>query len=657
MSQPAPIQNSDTPKCLWQPKNGGEDSRLYEFMAHVTAETGYSFNSYEAIHQWSVEHSEEFWSFVWDFFGIAGDKIGSVAAEIERTPWLRFFPEATINYAENCLRFAKEKADQPAIIGRTQDQDDKVLTWAQLYDQVSRWRRVLGQNGLSQGDAVGVYLPNIPESVVIFLAAASLGIVFCSSGMEMGGDDLINRFAQVKPKLVISQDTYTHGAKQISREDVLSRIEAELDGTKLRKLSDLQIACDALEPEAIEFERFTFNMPLYILFSSGTTGLPKGFVHSAGGVLLKHLSEYGLNSDVREDDVVFFHATPSWMMWNWLVSGLAVGATILMYDGSPAYPDALAQWRFCETYRCTHHGSAAPLILSWRDAGASPKGVCDLSSLRVIFSTGAVLPAAGFEYIHDHIKEDVKISSISGGTDIVGCFVGGNPLMATYAGQINGPMLGVEVDVWTEEGKPAGVEEPGELVCLNAFPSMPLEFRNDLKGEKYKQQYFSHFAHIHPRVWHHGDAIMRTAQGQLKIIGRSDATLNQNGVRIGASTIYKQLEAFKEQIADAAAVDFKRPDNEQAVTVLFLELKDGCALSDELLGGIRNAIKQNVTPYAIPGEVFAAPNILKTPNGKKAEVVIKKIINGSSIPNPSLYGQEFVAFYEEIGQNLRDKYS
>lgn len=657
MSQTA-HQTTSPAVPLWTPDQAAE-TRLSAFIKHVENRTDLSFPDFQSLHTWSVKAQEDFWSAVWDFCGVSGDKQGPVTKAIEDVPWTRFFPDSRISYAENCLKHASKTPDTPAIIARRQDGPDRIITWSQLSDQVSVWEQALAAEGIREGDSVGVYLPNIPETVIILLAASNLGAIFVSAGMEMGPDDLINRLGQVNPKILISQTTYTHGAKAIDRQDAIDRVQKEIPSIKqVVLLSEVTDFTGGFSPKPLTFTRRAFNHPLYVLFSSGSTGKPKCFEHSTGGILLKHLSEYQLHCDVKSGDRLFYHATPSWMMWNWLASGLASGATILMYDGSPAYPDSYAQWAFTSAHNCTHHGTAAPVILSWASNDLEIGKRYNLTPLRSILSTGAVLPAQGFEYIHKHIKRDIKIGSISGGTDIVGCFLGGNPLMPTYAGQINGPMLGLDVQVFNEDAKPVQPGKTGELVCLNGFPSMPLRFLNDPDGTRYRDAYFDHYG-ADKKIWKHGDSVMLTPEEQYVIVGRSDATLNQNGVRIGSSVIYDQLKPFTDQIREAAAVDFTRPDNRQALTVLFLALHDQTLeeVPEELQKSIRTAVKNNVTPYAMPTEIIAVPAVLKTPNGKIAEVVMKKIINGADILNPSLYGTENVKIFTCIGTSLRGKYS
>jgi len=657
-------------RLLWTPsKTQIEDSLLYGFVKHCGAD----HHDYAQFLQWSVDKAEDFWTAVWNYCGIIGDKGDIVIDKPSKMPGARFFPDSRLSYAENMLARVKTHADEPALIYRHQGGEDRILSWQNLYDEVSRWQQLLQNAGLEKGERIGVYLPNVPETIIIFLAASNIGAVFSSAGMEMGSDDLVNRFGQISPKILISGEGYKHGDKEFSRLDVVARAQNEISSIEqtiivpqlssapaFGGLENTALAADLLrdvQADKIDFARHDFNHPLYILFSSGSTGKPKCFEHSSGGVLLKHASEFQLSSDIRAGDRVFYHATPSWMMWNWLVGGLANGAAILLHDGSPAYPGPYVQWDFTADHGCTHHGTAAPLIMSWDKQGldiARRYGAA-LAPLRAIMSTGAVLPPRGFEYIHAHIKDDIKIASISGGTDMVGCFMGGNPFVPTYAGCLNGPMPGMDVRILGDEGAPVKRGQTGELCCFNVFPSMPLRFLDDEGGARYRAEYFEDI----DGAWRHGDSVTLTRQGQMVIVGRSDATLNQGGVRVGTSAIYDQVDAvaargeFAGTIRDSAAASFMAHDGE-ARTVLFLAADE---VGDELAKAIRDAVKKNVTPYAIPAEIIAVPDILKTPNGKKAEVVIKKIINGATIPNPSLYGADLVTRFEEIAVQLKEKYS
>ncbi len=691
MALPKNNNNSEY-DALWCAENNLlNSSELAKFSQFIEEFIGLNFKrgadgefcaeTYEDLHAWSVENYADFWNLVWDFCGCVGDKGDLITGERADVPWMCFFPQARLSYAENMLSYWLACPDEEAVIYRHQDSADRILSGSELCALVSRWEQALREAGIAAGDCVGVYLTNVVETDVILLAASNIGAVFCSAGMEMGGDDLIARFSLARPKILVSAKSYIHGAKEIDRCDILARAEAEI--SSIERVVLLEVAGAGLgdengaesdfiagyEAQTIIFERHDFNIPLYILFSSGSTGEPKCFVHGAGGVMLKHLEEHRLQADVRAGDRMFFHATPSWMMWNWAVSTLGCGATLLKYDGAPFYPDASAQLRFTAAHGCTHHGTAAPVIMGWREAGldlcadggagSGGKNGLDMPELRSVLYTGAVLPETGFDYVESSIKSNIQISGISGGTDLVGCFLGGNIFSPVYAGQIAGAMLGMDVRIWGEDGLPVAEAEAGELVCATPFPSMPLAFLGDEDGSAYREAYFDYYADIRPPVWRHGDTVRRTEQGQYVIVGRSDATLNQNGVRVGSGVLYKQLDAFSDQMDGCAAVDLIRPDNHQPLTVLFIALGENVyrsGVGEGLSSSIKSAIKNNVGPYSVPSEIIAVPDVLRTPNGKLAEVVMKKIINGDQITNSALYGEDLVAFYVRLGQDLRSKY-
>lgn len=684
MSIAAQPQPQDMPP-LWTPS--GEfmaHTRLAGFMSEAARRTGIDFgtpgmDAYNKLHAWSVDKPEEFWSLVWDFCGVIGDRGRVVLDRTHTVPWASWFADSRISYTENMLARWQD-TNTPAIIFRLQNEPDRIISGKDVCEHVSMWVQALERAGVKEGDCVAAYLSNVPETDILLMAASHIGAVFCSAGMEMGGDDLITRFSQTKPKILITAAGYVHGEKTIDRTAILKRAANELPGLKTVVVLPtagqsqaaamdvpLSVSTDmflkGIAPKPLVFTRRPFNQPLYILFSSGTTGAPKCFVHSTGGVLLKHLCEYQLHCDVRPGDRVFYHATPSWMMWNWAASALASGATLLKYDGSPMYPDVKSQWHFTAENACTHHGTAAPVIMGWKDAGLIlDPAEFDLKELRAILYTGAVLPDSGFHYLQKAMPKPVPVYGLAGGTDLVGCHISGHPFAPVYAGQVPGPVLGMDIQMWDEHGKPVPNGQTGELVCASPFPSMPLAFLNDPDGARYRDAYFDFYPGR--QAWRHGDSIMQTPEGQILIIGRSDATLNQNGVRIGTGAIYGQLTADKigaplaALIKSAAAVDFIRPDNKQGITVLFLHLENHAAGVPEDLGkAIRKAVKDNVGPYSIPTEIIAAPGVLKTPNGKLAEVVMRKAVNGAAIPNPSLYGGgELVKFYEETGARLSAQY-
>lgn len=654
------------PDPLWMPDFSAYRPALCAFIDQLNQrhDLSLAMDDFPALQRWSVENKADFWDMVWDFCGVIGDKGDETIAPLDQPPFARFYPQGQLSYAENMLRYWQDHPDAPAIIHRHQDQADRILSGRDLCEAVSVWEQALRRAGIGKDDVVGVYLPNLPETDIILLAASNIGAVLCTAGMEMGTDDVISRFGSAQPKILITAQGYPYGDKWMDRTDTLRAIEERLPSLKRLVTLDIKLETirtdflDNLTPQPLVFERHSFNQPLYILFSSGSTGVPKCFVHSSGGVLLKHLCEYRLQADINAGDCSFYHATPSWMMWNWAASALAVGATLLKHTGNPFYPDAAAQLRFTTAHRCTHHGTAAPVIMGWRDQGLSVKGALDLSPLRCVLYTGAVLPEQGFTYIHEAIKDNVQISGISGGTDIVGCFVSGNPLSAVYAGQIADAVLGIDLHIWDEDATPLPDDEAGELVITGEFPSMPLHFLDDADGTRYRAAYYDFYADKGQQVWRHGDTIMRTAEGQIVIIGRSDGTLNQNGVRIGSITLYNQLDAFRDHFTGATAVDFIRPDTKQSITILFLAMpayQNGAP--EDLTKAIRSAIKNNVGPYSVPTEIIAAPDVLRTKNGKLAEVVTKKILAGATIPNADLYGADLVAFYEGLARMLQQKYA
>ena len=645
---------------IWQPDLSQHRPQVCDLIAHINAHYNANLpkDQFAPLHNWSINNIADFWNALWDFQGIIGDKGDVTLEDIIQAPYARFFPNGKLSYAENMLHYWQTNPNKSAIIYRHQDGPDRALTGAQLCEQVSLWEQALRNAGINKNDVVGVYLSNVPETDIILLAASNIGAIFCSAGMEMGGDDLINRFGAVKPKILITAESYLHGDKIVSRAETLAKVAAQIPS--IQHTIHIPIAGSmrddkplaSLTPQPLKFERHNFNQPLYILFSSGTTGVPKCFVHSSGGVLLKHISEQ-IQSDINAGEAIFFHATPSWMMWNWVSSGLAMGATVLKYDGNPLYPDATAQWKFTSENKCAHHGTAAPLIMVWRDKGLNIKDTLDLSALKTIHYSAAVLPPQGFEFLQKNIKSGIKISGVTGGTDLVGYFLCSTPLDPVYAGQLVSPMMGVDIQIWDDNGAAITGTEAGELVSAAPFPSMPLTFHGDDDGARYRYAYFDFYKGTGKQVWRHGDTIHRTAEGQYVIVGRSDGTLNQNGVRIGSGAIYNQLEAFKDQITDTCAVDFTRPDTKQSITILFVVTDN---LTEDLSKAIRKAVKDNVGPYSLPTEIIAAPGVLRTKNGKLAEVVTKKTLAGNPPPNPDLYDAELVEFYKGIAKELQKKY-
>ncbi len=642
-------------------------------------------DSYQALHRWSVEHPREFHDLVWDVCGMIGDKGSVVIDRPEDILAARFFPDAKISFAENMLARVKTHPDDPAIISRIAGAaEDRILSWAQLYDEVSRWEQVLEKFDIGEGDRISTYLPHGPEAYILMIAAAQRGAIFSSVGTEMGAQSTAERFKQIEPKLLIAADGYTHmkalgeAGKPEGRLALIATLQKEVssiahtvivptlsDAPDIDELAEgTVLSTDVLRttsPREIEFIRRDFNQPLAILFSSGSTGKPKCFVHGVGGTLLKHAIEHQLQSDVRPGDCVFFHSTTSWMMFNWLASGLAQGASIMIYDGNPAYPYANSQLAFAADYGCTHLGTAAGVIQDVWMRGQVSAADLDLSDLRMIMYTGSVLSDQGFKYVYAHIKADLSVNGICGGTDFVGCYAMGNSFTPTLAGHLKGFVLGMDAAVWDESGKALPDGRSGELVVKGPFASRPLYFWNDKGGARFHAEYFEFFD-VNPAVWRHGDAVVKTPSGQIVIEGRSDTTLNQGGVRIGPQMIY---DAFSHPdlagcVSDSLAVNFRDADGGDH-TVLFVVMPElgGGDLDVDTAKLIKGIISDSVGRLSTPHEIIAVPYVLKTPNGKKAEKPTAQLLAGKVLSAPETYGEEGgvlkAKLFEEIGKGLKAK--
>lgn len=613
------------------------------------AEAG--FSDYESLWRWSVTDLTRFWSKVWDFCGIEGEKGGVVFAPGARMQDARFFPEARLNFAENLLR----RRDQaPALICRAEGRPERIFTFRQMYDEVLRIRGGLKAAGVVAGDRVAGYLPNGPEAIIAMLATASLGAVWSSASPDFGVQGVLDRFGQIEPKVLFAVDGYQYNGKAI---DCRSRVAEIMDrlpslrrtivvegaGLDLSELNALPWQdVKPLEEGEGAFEKFPFSHPLFIMFSSGTTGVPKCIVHTAGGTLIQHMKEHRLHCDIKENDRVFYFTTCGWMMWNWLVGALASGASLLLYDGAPLYPDGYALFQFAEAHRCTLFGASAKYIDALRAAGVKLGKDYDLSSVRLMTSTGSPLSPEGFDYVYSHLLPNVQLASISGGTDIISCFVLGNPVQPVHRGEIQGPGLGMDVDVYDEDGRPLG-QGKGELVCRAPFPSMPAGFWNDPEGVKYRAAYFDRF----PGTWCHGDWCERTAHGGFVIHGRSDATLNPGGVRIGTAEIYRiveQLPGIKESIAVGQEWEG------DVRVVLFVVLKEGAALDAE---AIRKALRAGASPRHVPAKIVAVADIPRTKSGKITELAVREVIHGRLVKNvEALANPEALALYKDL-QDLR----
>lgn len=622
----------ETQRILWTPSEERRTgAALTAYLRWLEQTRGLSFASYSALWSWSVSDLDAFWTSIWEYFEVRSSTPRRRALAERRMPGASWFPGTRLNYAEHACR---RRDAALAVIARREDGLRVELTYAELTERVARARAGLRRKGVRTGDRVAALLPNGVEALVAFLACASLGAVWSSSAPEFGSSSVLDRFRQIEPKLLLAVDAYFYGGKAFNRSAELARIAAELPSVQhIVMLTELgQTALD--DPrvssfdellsvyEPLAFEPVEFDHPLWILYSSGTTGLPKPIVQSHGGILLEHLKALALHCDLGPTDRFFWFSTTGWMMWNFSVSGLLLGATLVLYDGSPAYPDLTALWRLCESERISFFGVSAPYLLACKKAGVVPREVTSLSALRSIGTTGAPLPVDGFEWVYQAVKDDVLLGSISGGTDVCTAFVLCCPLLPVVAGEIQCRGLGAKVLAYDESGA-AVVGEMGELVLTEPLPSMPIGFWGDPDGSRYRESYFAEF----PGVWRHGDWIEITPTGGAVIYGRSDATLKRGGVRMGTSEFYRVIEALPE-IADSLVVDTGSLDEQQGRLLLFVVLRPGQTWSDTLARAIAQAVRSELSPRHVPDEVHPVAAIPRTLNGKKLEVPIKRILNG-----------------------------
>jgi len=646
----------DTRLPLWTPDpRRVAASRMVAFRDAANARHALSLNTYRELHAWSVTHRPEFWDLVWDFTKVVGEKGARVLIDGERMPGARFFPDARLNFAENLLRRRDGKA---AIVFRGEDKVLRRVTWAELASLVSRLQQALVAHGVQKGDRVAAMLPNLPESVALMLAVTSLGAIFSSCSPDFGERGVLDRFGQIEPKVFVACDGYWYAGKRVEIADKLKTIasslptagkvvivpylgEAAAIAKNLPRAVDLEAFLAPFAPKVLAFERLSFDHPIYILYSSGTTGVPKCIVHGAGGILLQHLKEHQLHCDVRPGERLFYFTTLGWMMWNWLVTGLASEATLCLYDGSPFAPDAGVLFRYAEGEKINVFGTSAKFIDAVKKSGLVPKQEFDLSAMRMITSTGSPLAPESFDFVYQSIKPDVHLASISGGTDLAACFVLGEPTSPVWKGEIQAPALGMAVDVWSEAG--AHVEgERGELVCTKAFPSMPVKFWNDPDGKKYRVAYFERF----PGVWCHGDFAEWTKHGGMIIHGRSDATLNPGGVRIGTAEIYAQVEQIPE-IAEAIAIgqEWER----DVRIVLFVRLQDGAVLDNALIERVKKQIRAGASPRHIPAKIIAVADIPRTRSGKITELAVRDVVHGRPVKNTeALANPEALELYRDL---------
>ncbi len=649
-------------EILWKPSEEKiKRTNIYRFMEFVNQRFDKAFTEYESLYQWSVEYISDFWDAMWDFTDIKASKpYDRVTDDVKKMPGVRWFPGACLNFAENLLRYRDE---QTALVFRGEDHEIRVMSYAALYNKVARLAKSLQDMGVQPGDRVTGFMPNMPETIVALLAATSIGAVWSSCSPDFGIKGVLDRFGQIKPKVLFTADGYWFKGKRldslqrifgilkelpsIERVVVVSYTEEAPDIGSIPKAVHFRDFISDESQSDLEFEQLPFDHPLYIMYSSGTTGLPKCMVQSAGGVLINQLKELLLHTDLKRQDTIFYYTTCGWMMWNWLVCSLGVGATLVLYDGNPFHPDPGALWRMAQDEKITVFGTSAGYISALMNTGLSPGREYDLTPLRAVLSTGSPLSVEGFRFIYQEVKEDLQLSSISGGSDINGCFALGNPMGPVYGGELQCRGLGMKVEAFDEKGASV-INQKGELVCTAAAPSMPIYFWDDPGNEKYHAAYFD----VYPNVWRHGDFIEINDRGGVVIYGRSDATLNPGGVRIGTADIYRLVEQLPE-IEDSLVVgqDWK---NDIRV-ILFVKMRDDMELTDDLKNRIKQILREEASPRHVPAKIIAVPGIPYTLNMKKVELAVKKVIQGQEVLNKdALSNPESLDYYVNLKELQED---
>jgi acetoacetyl-CoA synthetase len=648
---------------LWEPSTSmKEQANLTQYMRWLAQEKGLHFSDSERLWAWSVDHLEDFWASLWNYFNIKASQPYTSVLANRTMPGAQWFAGAHLSYAEHALR---NKTDQhPAIISQSETRPLTELSWEDLSLRVAAVAASLRVWGVQRGDRVVNYMPNIPETVIAFLATASLGAVWSSCAPEFGTQSVIDRFQQIEPKVLFAIDGYSYGGKLIDRRGILTELQAALPtlqktvilpyafaDTRADSYTNATLWQEIVQGEhELTFEQVPFDHPLWVLYSSGTTGLPKAIVQGHGGILLEHLKQFVLSSNVQAGDRFFWYTTTGWMMWNFLVSGLLNGTTILLYDGSPAFPNINRLWEFAEQTGMTFFGTSAGFLLSCMKAGIEPGQTYDLSKLRALGSTGSPLPPEGFQWVYEHIRHDIWLASISGGTDVCSAFLGGSPLLPVRAGEIQCRSLGAKVEAFDEQGNPI-IDEMGELVITKPMPSMPLFFWNDPDGKKYLNSYFD----AYPGVWRHGDWIKITPGGSAIIYGRSDSTINRKGIRMGSSEIYRIVEELPE-VLDSLIIGLERPGGNYYMP-LFVVLTPGNTLDDALKHKIRTVLRTNLTPHHVPDEIIVIAEVPRTLSGKKLEVPIKKLFLGTPLAKAvsvgALANPQALQFFLEFALNLQ----
>ena len=636
-------------KFLWAPSSQKkEESLLEDFSKFINFKSNYNFKT---LWKWTVDHPEEFWSKFWDYSKIIGDK-GKEIIKFDKTfNKTQFFPDSKLNYAENIL---KKKTSEVAVSFLSEKGFEEEITWKHLYNSVCKFSGYLKSLGLKKGDRVAAYVPNKIETIISFLACAKNGVIWSSCSPDFGIQGVVDRFKQIQPTILITSDHYFYNGKKINILEKVKDILKEIPSIKKTLIfnynqketfnqEDYVNFNKVLDQGDVDetFERFEFNHPIYILYSSGTTGKPKCITHGAGNVLIEHNKEFMLHCDIKNNERLFYYTTTGWMMWNWLVGGLATGSSIFLFDGAPVYPKIDILLEYCQNKKINLFGVSAKYIDHLKNEKYNSKNL-DLSSLKIITSTGSPLAEESFKYVYDNIKQDVQLASIAGGTDLVGCLVLGNLYSNVYKGEIQGQSLGIDVDVFNDEGKSTKDGEKGELVVKKPFPSMPVKFWGDDDGQKFHKAYFDRFKNI----WHHGDFIERTKNNGFIMRGRSDATLNPGGVRIGTAEIYQQVEDI-DFITEGLVIGQNYNDDERII--LFVTTKGNVELNEDKIKLVKSKIRKNCSPKHVPALIIKVPDIPRTKSGKIVELAVKKVINGEKINNKeAIANPEILDYFEHI---------